>query len=69
MINRALARCYSGKRYNDAVLRHDPDSGTRSATLWAKNIENKAQTSSIFPACRRFVTAPRTFGLGADYRS
>jgi hypothetical protein len=51
------------------VLRHDPDSGTRSATLWAKNIENKAQTSSIFPACRRFVTAPRTFGLGADYRS
>jgi iron complex outermembrane receptor protein len=57
----------AGYSRTDASLRYDPDSGKWSATLWAKNIENKAQTSYIFPAYRRFVTAPRTFGVSLEH--
>ncbi len=37
-------------------------------SLWGNNLEDKAQTTYVFPAYRRFVTAPRTFGLTADVR-
>ena len=34
---------------------------------WLKNIEGDAQTTYVFPAYRRFITAPRTFGFSAGY--
>lgn len=53
---------------SDASLRYEPQAGNWSAALWVKNIENAAQTSYVFPAYRRFVTAPRTFGINAEYK-
>jgi iron complex outermembrane receptor protein len=37
-------------------------------SLWGNNLEDEAQTTYAFPAYRRFVTAPRTYGLSADIR-
>jgi iron complex outermembrane receptor protein len=58
----------AGYSRSDATLRYDPAGAKWSLSLWAKNLENKAQTTYIFPAYRRFVTAPRTFGISAEYR-
>lgn len=35
---------------------------------WVNNIENNAQTTGLFPLYRRFVSAPRTYGLNAEFR-
>jgi iron complex outermembrane receptor protein len=58
----------AGYARTDASLRYDPADDKWSLSLWAKNLENKAQTTYIFPAYRRFITAPRTFGISAEYR-
>jgi len=58
----------AGYSRTDASLRYDPADDKWSLSLWVKNLENKAQTSYIFPAYRRFVAAPRTFGISAEYR-
>ena len=47
-----------GYSRTDASLRYEAGKWTVSAVV--KNIENKAQTSYVFPAYRRFVTDPRT---------
>jgi iron complex outermembrane recepter protein len=39
-----------------------------SLSVWGNNLENKAQTTYVFPAYRRFVTAPRTVGITAELR-
>jgi iron complex outermembrane receptor protein len=39
-----------------------------SLSVWGNNLENKAQTTYVFPAYRRFITAPRAFGLTAEVR-
>ena len=39
-----------------------------SLALWGNNLENHAQTTYVFPAYRRFVTAPRTYGLTLEAR-
>ncbi|MBS0400498.1 MAG: hypothetical protein JSR95_17685, partial [Proteobacteria bacterium] len=36
------------------------EAGKWTVSAVVKNIENKAQTSYVFPAYRRFVTDPRT---------
>lgn len=36
--------------------------------FWVRNLENDAQTTYVFPAYRRFVTAPRTIGVNLNYR-
>lgn len=47
----------------DASLRYEWSKWSISAVV--KNIEDKAQTSYVFPAYRRFVTDPRTFVVSA----
>jgi len=47
----------------DASLRYEAGKWSISAVV--KNIENKAQTSYVFPAYRRFVTDPRTVVVSA----
>ncbi|TPV60880.1 TonB-dependent receptor [Aestuariibacter sp. GS-14] len=39
-----------------------------SLGLWVRNIEDEAQTTYVFPAYRRFITAPRTVGVNVNYR-
>ncbi|MFO1468437.1 MAG: TonB-dependent receptor [Steroidobacteraceae bacterium] len=39
-----------------------------SVTAMVRNVENEAQTTYVFPAYRRFITAPRTFAVTAGYR-
>ncbi|MBT81567.1 MAG: hypothetical protein CL587_14390 [Alteromonadaceae bacterium] len=51
----------------DASIRYESDSDW-TLGLWVRNIEDEAQTTYVFPAYRRFVTSPRTFGLNFTYR-
>jgi outer membrane receptor protein involved in Fe transport len=39
-----------------------------NATLWLKNLENKAQTVDEQPFGRTQITPPRTFGLNVAYK-
>ena len=52
-----------GYTRSDLSVQYKPDSDKWSAGVWAKNLEDKAQTTYVFPAYRRFVTAPRTLGV------
>jgi len=56
----ALQKSYTR---TDLSVQYKPDSDRWSAGVWARNLENKAQTTYVFPAYRRFVTAPRTLGV------
>ena len=38
-----------------------------SVKAWLENLENKAQTTYVFPVYRRLVTSPRTFGVNAEF--
>ena len=38
-----------------------------SINAWLQNLENDAQTTYVFPAYRRFITSPRTFGVNLEY--
>jgi iron complex outermembrane receptor protein len=49
-----------------AQVRYVADRDRWSLSVWGNNLEDKAQTTYVFPAYRRFVTAPRTVGLTAD---
>jgi iron complex outermembrane receptor protein len=51
-----------------AQLRYAAANDRWSLSLWGNNLENKAQTTYVFPAYRRFVTAPRTFGVTAEVK-
>ncbi|WP_285018978.1 TonB-dependent receptor [Novosphingobium sp. fls2-241-R2A-195] len=55
-----------GYTRTDASVRYEIDGFTISANV--KNIEDKAQTTYVFPAYRRFITAPRTAVLSVGYR-
>ncbi len=48
-------------------LRYARNNGKWSVSGWLQNLENKAQTTYVFPAYRRFVTSPRTFGVNIEY--
>lgn len=48
---------------SDLNLNYRPDSGNWSAGLFAKNLENEAQTQLVLPGMRRIVNDPRTYGL------
>jgi len=52
---------------SDASIRYEADAGW-SIGAHLRNIENNAQTTYVFPAYRRFITAPRTFVVTAGYR-
>lgn len=51
---------------SDAQLRYQPSSGAWSIGAYVQNIENKAQTTYVYPAYRRFVSQPRTYGISAE---
>jgi iron complex outermembrane receptor protein len=51
-----------------AQVRYAAPADRWSISLWGNNLEDKAQTTYVFPAYRRFVTAPGTFGLTAEVR-
>ena len=53
---------------SNAQLRYSAAEERWSVGLWAKNLENKAQSTYVYPAYRRFVTAPRTYGVNAEVR-
>ena len=38
-----------------------------SIKAWMQNLENKAQTTYVFPVYRRLVTPPRTIGVNLEY--
>lgn len=56
-----------GYTRTDLSLRYEGDGGWSIGAL-LKNIENDAQTTYVFPAYRRFVSAPRTFVVTAGYK-
>lgn len=63
---------YQPGAYQDSFTRTDFNLGYRPVggldwelNLWARNIENDAQTTYVFPAYRRFITSPRTYGVSA----
>lgn len=56
-----------GYTRTDVSLRYEADSGLSLSAI-VRNVENDAQTSYVFPAYRRFVTAPRTFVMTAGYK-
>tara|TARA_Y100000782_G_C10184908_1_gene265888 strand:+ start:1691 stop:4135 length:2445 start_codon:yes stop_codon:yes gene_type:complete len=51
----------------NASLRYGPASHKWSVGLWVKNIENEAQTTYVYPAYRRLINAPRTYGLNVEF--
>lgn len=51
-----------------ARLRYETRGGRWSVGAWVNNIENKAQTTGVFPLYRRFVSAPRTYGLTTEVK-
>jgi hypothetical protein len=52
----------------DLRLSYAPDSDRWSIALWARNLENKAQTTGVLPFGRVFITDPRTVGVNASAR-
>jgi TonB dependent receptor len=52
----------------DLRLAYAPDSDQWSLSLWARNLENKAQTTQVLPFGRVQVTDPRTVGLNLSYK-
>jgi hypothetical protein len=52
----------------DLRLAYTPDSDTWGLSLWAKNLENKAQTTQVLPFGRVQITDPRTVGLNLPYK-
>lgn len=62
-----LAGAYQkGFTRSDASIRYEIDGMTISANV--KNIEDRAQTTYVFPAYRRFITAPRTIVFSLGYK-
>jgi iron complex outermembrane recepter protein len=59
----ALQKAYTR---SDANLRYMADKW--SLDLYVKNIEDKAQTTYVFPLYRRYVSDPRTYGLTLERR-
>ena len=55
-----------GYTRTDLSARFEADAGW-SITAIVRNVEKNAQTTYVFPAYRRFVTAPRTFVVTAGY--
>ncbi len=51
---------------SDAQLRYEPAGGAWSISGFVRNIEDDAQTTYVFPAYRRFVSQPRTYGVTVD---
>lgn len=49
-------------------LSYAPPSDHWSVSLWAKNLENNAQTTQVLPFGRVQITDPRTFGINAGYK-
>lgn len=58
----------AGFSRTDLSVRYMSPDDTWSVGLAVKNLEDKAQTTYVFPAYRRFVTAPRTLALSAEMR-
>lgn len=58
----------AGFSRTDLSLRYIAPDEHWSLGLTLKNLEDKAQTTFVFPAYRRFVTAPRTAALQLEYR-
>ena len=56
-----------GYTRTDLSVRYEADAGFSISAI-LRNIENDAQTSYVFPAYRRFITAPRTFVVTAGYK-
>lgn len=52
----------------DLRLGYVPDQGAWTASLWLRNLENKAQVTQALPWARALVTDPRTYGLNVSYR-
>jgi len=52
----------------DLHVSYAPASDKWNATLWLKNLENKAQTTDEQPFGRTQITPPRTFGLNVAYK-
>ncbi|MBT0670659.1 TonB-dependent receptor [Novosphingobium profundi] len=53
---------------SDANIRYAPPSDRWSISAFIKNIEGDAQTTYVFPLYRRYITAPRTFGVSGEMK-
>ena len=58
----------AGFHKTDLRLSYAPDSERWNIALWAKNLENKAQTTQSLPFGRVQITDPRTVGVNAGFR-
>ncbi|MBU6207295.1 MAG: TonB-dependent receptor, partial [Alphaproteobacteria bacterium] len=52
----------------NANLRYSSAGDHWSVGVFVDNIENKAQTTGLFPLYRRFVSPPRTWGLTTEFK-
>jgi iron complex outermembrane receptor protein len=53
---------------SDATIRYSAPDDKWSLGVWMHNIEGKAQNTGLFPAYRRFISSPRTFGASAEFK-
>jgi iron complex outermembrane receptor protein len=53
---------------SDASLRYAGADDKWSVGLWIHNIEDDAQNTGLFPAYRRFISAPRTMGANVEFK-
>jgi len=52
----------------DLRLSYAPDSGRWNLAVWAKNLENQAQTTAAMPFGRVQITDPRTIGANLGFK-